>query len=111
MAATTEEQVVDHKNHNGLDNRRDNLRVATVGQNMANLRKKRGTSSRFKGVSAVPRAHDIGWCARIKINNRSKHLGYYDTEEEAAAAYDIAAVACHGEEFAMTNEKLGLLLG
>jgi hypothetical protein len=64
--------------------------------------------SRFKGVNGVPRGKGMGWYARIKIDKHCKHLGIFDVEEDAAVAYDEAAVLHHGE-FAMTNRKLGLL--
>lgn len=92
--------IVDHENHNGLDNRRSNLRVGTQRGNMANSRSRRG-SSRFKGVSWA--ARDARWRAFLA----SEHISSHVSEIDAARAYDLAAVAKYGE-FALTNEKLGL---
>jgi hypothetical protein len=91
---------IDHINHNGLDNRRANLRVATQGQNLRNARAKRNGSSPLKGVS---RRSDGRWRARIFISGREVYLGSFTSEKEAAAAYDRAALAEWGE-FAFTNE-------
>lgn len=79
------EGSVDHINGDGLDNRRENLRVATHAQNMQNRRPhKNARTSRFR---AVYRDADSGrWRARCRLNNRPHHLGYFDTELEAAAA-------------------------
>lgn len=96
---------VDHINGNGLDNRRVNLRIANQSENSANSRKQptfRGnpTHSQYKGVS---RRSDNGrWIATIKVNRKQIHLGYYDSEESAAKAYDRAARE-HFGEFAKTN--------
>jgi hypothetical protein len=90
---------IEHRNHNGLDNRRDNLRLCTSSQNHQNQRKTRGTS-RYKGVSWFKR--DSRWRATIKQYGRQRSLGYYDAEEEAARAYDRAAREMFGE-FAHTN--------
>jgi hypothetical protein len=93
--------LVDHINHDPLDNRRSNLRLCTSTQNLANARKPRrkASSSRFKGVNR----HGRGWVARIQINRESIRLGYFGSELEAARAYDIAAVKFFGE-FAFTNK-------
>lgn len=98
MDAKPGEQV-DHKNHDGLDNRRCNLRIATGSQNGANQRKTRG-SSRYKGVSRQVRASK--WQASIRLDSRSKHLGLFESEEDAAIAYDEAALAQWGD-FAHLN--------
>lgn len=89
---------VDHKNGNGLDNRRENLRVATQAQNMANRRSNANSASSYKGVKLVNRR----WRARIKPDGKPIHLGYFDTAEEAARAYDWAAKRIYGE-FALLN--------
>lgn len=90
---------VDHKNRDGLDNRRENLRVANQAQNNANRRKYHGIrSSKYKGVTK----ENARWRARIKSPEKRIHLGFFDTEEEAAKAYDRAAKKLFGE-FALLN--------
>ena len=100
----------DHINGDGLDNRRCNLRSCTRSQNNMNSRKRRGCSSRYKGVCWNSR--DRKWEARIRVNGRLKQLGYFDDEQEAAAAYDVAAHKLFGQ-FARVNAaapKLEFLL-
>jgi hypothetical protein len=85
---------VDHKNHDGLDNRRsENLRLATRVQNATNMRRRRGSSSKYKGVSFNQRSNKWVSAVRIKPGPALKRLGlgYYDIEEEAAFAYSVAA--------------------
>lgn len=92
--------VVDHCNGNGLDNRRSNLRVATVSQNTVHRGKDRGTyTSRYKGVDLTK---DHRWRARLMVHGRYELFAYFDTEIEAARAYDAAARIHHGE-FAVLN--------
>jgi hypothetical protein len=93
---------VDHRDGNGLDCRRHNLRVCTNAQNAANSAKKKGSST-YKGVyldrdAATARR----WAAHIRVNYAYKWLGRYVTEEEAARAYDDAARAAFGK-FACVN--------
>ena len=99
-------QYTDHINGNGLDNRRSNLRLCTQSENLKNQRKNSG-SSRFKGVSWDKR--NLRWEAGISAGALGKNgypkrifLGRFDTEEDAARAYDEAAVA-HFGEFARLN--------
>ena len=77
---------VDHINHDGLDNRRENLRLCSPSQNMRNSRKRKGTSSRYKGVCWVSR--DRKWEAKAKLDNVTIYLGYHDSEDDAARAYN-----------------------
>lgn len=90
-------EVVDHINGDGLDNRRANLRICTHAENMRNRRMKKSTR-RFKGVE--PRRDR--WCAAIMLDGVQRRLGGFETEVEAACAYDKAAVELHGE-FARLN--------
>lgn len=100
------EQIVDHINGNTLDNRRCNLRFATRSTNAANGQRNKGGSSKFKGVHFYKR--DSRWTAQIKKDYKRIHLGYFDNEEDAARAYDEAAVALFGE-YALVNfpDRLG----
>jgi len=89
---------IDHKNHNGLDCRRQNLRIATHQQNLRNRQKTTSTtSSKFKGVTSVRNV----WRTQIWFGGRN-HIGYFRTEIEAAKAYDKVAKQYFGE-FAKTN--------
>jgi hypothetical protein len=89
---------VDHINHDGLDNRRANIRLATTTQNAANMRA-RGRSA-YKGVAW--RSDRGYWRAQIKMNGKNTNLGGFATEIEAARAYDAAARVVFGE-FACLN--------
>lgn len=92
---------VDHIDRNTLNNRRDNLRLATKSQNNWNTPARRGSNtSQFKGVHFD--SHANKWIARIKAERRTVHIGLFVSEEEAARAYDNAAKQYHGE-FAYLN--------
>jgi len=94
----------DHINHDGLDNRRANLRICTRTENNRNARKRRKpTSSQFKGVYWHKRY--CKWAAQIMHNGKKIHLGFYDSEIEAARAYDRAALK-YFCEFALTNFQM-----
>jgi len=86
---------VDHKNHKGLDNQRDNLRLCTPATNNYNRRKILSTGSQFKGVRKNHRGGK--WRAYIYHKTKFIGLGSYPTEVEAAEAYNAAAIRIHGE--------------
>jgi hypothetical protein len=91
---------VDHHDHNGLNNRRSNLRPASQSQNIANARRRRDNTSGFRGVTFNRRARR--WAAQITVDQKTRGLGYFSTAEEAARAYDVAAVDAWGD-FARPN--------
>jgi hypothetical protein len=93
-------KIVDHENHNKLDNTRTNLRVCTQQENMRNTGKRNGASSRFRGVSYSRRYGK--WRARIWFEGKCTDLGLFTDEVEAARAYDRKAVELFGE-FARLN--------
>ena len=90
---------IDHKNGNGLDNRRCNLRICTRAQNQHNARPQ-GGSSQYKGVSWNKYAGK--WQAYIDVHGERKHLGYFVSERAAARAYNEEAIR-HFPEFAQVN--------
>mgnify|MGYP001617180464 CR=1 FL=1 len=94
---------IDHINLDRLDNRKDNLRECIHDNNMHNRPKYRNNTSGYKGVSF----HKGGrkWAATIGYNSKLYHLGSFTTPEEAAEAYNIAAITLHGE-FARINEGI-----
>lgn len=92
--------VVDHINHDGLDNRRFNIRVCTHAENSRNKIIQTGGTSLYKGVCWHKR--DKKWAVQIKVDNKMRHLGSFKCEKEAAAAYNEAALAYH-KEFAHLN--------
>ncbi|CAN7358234.1 AP2/ERF family transcription factor [Paenibacillus sp. LjRoot56] len=94
--------VIDHKNGNPLDNRRSNLRFCTQGENLRNSCG-RGGSSGYKGVFLNKSSRNSSWRALIRMDGKSIHLGCFKTKEEAARAYNEAAIKYHGE-FARLNE-------
>lgn len=92
---------VDHINGNPLDNRKENLRKASQTQNCQNRRKTlRPCKSKYKGVV---KRNNGSWQASIKFNKQYQCLGTFIKEEDAAQAYNEAALKYHGE-FACLNE-------
>jgi hypothetical protein len=81
--------TIDHINHNGLDNTRENLRVCTAKDNCQNRRAYGGKSSKYKGVAY--RKDNGMWRVMIRIDDKLMHLGQYTSETEAAKRYDEEA--------------------
>jgi len=93
--------TVDHINHNGLDNRKTNLRVCPIGKNVLNQRKRKNTSSKYKGVSWDKKLKK--WESYIKNISKKEHLGYFNNEKDAALIYNERAKELFGE-FAYLNK-------
>lgn len=92
---------IDHINGDKSDNRFENLRLSNQSQNSANSRTPKNNTSGFKGVCWHKKAKK--WAARIKVNRQEIYLGLFKTKEEAAEAYNKAALE-HFGEFARLNE-------
>lgn len=90
-------QDVDHINGNKMDNRRANLRLASRRQNAANSPARKG---KFKGVHR--HTQNGNWIAQMRYGGKTHHLGVFETELEAALAYDRKALEVHGQ-FARLN--------
>ena len=86
---------VDHRDGDGLNNCRSNLRLATQAQNTKNQALRLNSKSGFKGASYSTR--DKVWRAHIKVNYKQISLGTFSTAEDAHAAYCVAATKYHGE--------------
>lgn len=93
--------VTDHVNGDKLDNRKSNLRSCTHTQNMCNVTSRKNTTSKYKGVTWW--ARDKKWKAQARLHNITRHLGYFDTQEEAALAFNKFCKDNHGE-FARLND-------
>lgn len=91
---------IDHRNHNGLDNRKSNLRPCTHGQHQRTRRPYKGTSSKYKGVSWSKPAKK--WRVMIWFHNKPVYIGAYTDEKEAARVYNENAKELFGE-FAWLN--------
>lgn len=96
IARNPQHKVIDHINHYPADNRKENLRIVTQRENAANQQiQKRRKTSRYKGV--FYRESTRKWIASIKVNQKHKHIGCFNSEEEAARAYNEKALFYFGE--------------
>lgn len=101
LGVTDPKVQVDHINHDGLDNRRSNIRICANGENPRNVRKtKSRTSSRYKGITWSKSQN--AWTARVQVNGERFFLGYFASEDDAGEAYNRAAEEKH-KEFAELN--------
>lgn len=101
LVGVFDERCVDHVNGDIFDNRKCNLRIGTLSQNQYNKRKtKNHATSKFKGVTKQKNRNR--YRAQIKFNKKTIHLGSFENETDAAAAYDVKAKELFGE-FSLTN--------
>jgi len=91
---------LDHINRDRLDNRLENLRRATAGQNISNQVKRKNCSSNYKGVYKLKRSGKF--YAQLCVNKKNIYLGYFECEKAAALAFNEAAIK-HCGEFAVLN--------
>ena len=94
--------VVDHIDHNRLNNVRANLRIITQQQNLMNRRLFRNNTTGFKGVTY----RNGRWHSRIEKDGIDIHLGLYEDIKTAALVYDCAAVWLFGAEYVWRNLPL-----
>ena len=87
------ENQVDHRDNDGLNNKWNNLRIATPSKNQANSRMQVNNTTGFKGVSRKRKR----FVASIAVDGKQRHLGTFDTAEEAHIAYRDASEKYHGE--------------
>lgn len=101
IIGATASKDVDHKDNNGLNNCRDNIKVATHKQNIRRQKMASSNSSGYKGVCHSKNKYRV-WRAYIVVDGKHICLGGHFTKEDAAMAYDIAAIKYYGE-YAMLN--------
>jgi hypothetical protein len=87
----------DHKNRNGLDNRRHNLRPANLSQQAGNQNTSSRNTSGYRGVTRRKYKHQTSWQATIMVNGKRTFLGSFTTARSAALAYDTVALRLRGE--------------
>lgn len=95
LIACPKNTLVDHINGNGLDNQKANLRISTRSQNGANRKTNFNSKTGYKGVITHP-SYKNKYLAVIKVNGKQHRLGAFLTKEEAATAYNKAAIDIYG---------------
>lgn len=97
---TPDGMATDHINGNPLDNRRCNLRICTKSENNKNRKPNYKSTSKYKGVT---RSHESKkWRVQLGMNGKNLHIGLFESEDDAARAYNLAAIKHYGE-FASIN--------
>ena len=97
------QKEIDHRNGNGLDNRRCNIRICEHKDNMRNRKLQKNNTSGFKGVSLFKKKSGwTKWRAAVQVNGKKICLGFFDNLEEAAKTYNEGAIKYFGE-FAKLN--------
>ena len=102
LKLTSSDSQGDHIDGNGLNNQRNNLRIATHSQNMANRKANKRGISKYLGVSARKRNGQIKYWQAQCCSSGIKYTKIYKTEVEAAVSYNEMALKYHGE-FAKLN--------
>lgn len=100
---TPKKMVTDHKNGNGLDNRRENIRICTMSENLIYKGKLINNTTGYKGVYHEKRSKRNPWFVRLMVKGKLYCLGCYKTKTDAALAYNKAALKYHGK-FAYLNK-------
>ena len=101
-------KMYDHINRDAFDNRKSNLRPCTRWQNAANNSKRKGTSSKYKGVSWSKTSNK--WLVHCHINGYKNHIGLFDSEIEAAKAYNKVAEKEYGAFAVLNKDAAGNIL-
>ena len=101
MLEAGDTRQVDHINHDGIDNRKSNLRICSSNQNKMNRRPNRNKIAKYKGLCLNKKTGK--WIVRISVNGKRLYLGTFKNEATAASKYNEAAIKYHGE-FAKLNE-------
>lgn len=96
-----DKQKIDHIDRNKLNNRIDNLRHITHSNNIKNANKRLNTTSKYKGVSFIKSINK--WRSRITIDKKIYYLGNYETEKEAATAYNNFILNTHNKYFILNQ--------
>jgi hypothetical protein len=102
VANNNSKMHTDHCNGDSLDNRKENLRICNASENLMNQKKHLNNKSGYKGVGKYNN-NKSKFRSQISCNGKFIHLGYYKTKEDAAKAYNAAAIKYHGE-FANLNK-------
>jgi hypothetical protein len=95
LGITNSKVLVDHEDHNGLNNTRKNIRVCNSSQNSSNRTARKNCTSKYLGVSWCNTRKK--WRATIQKGTKQKELGSFDDEKEAAKEYNRNAILVHGE--------------
>lgn len=95
LGATDRNTLVDHKDHNGLNNQRNNIRLCSRSENQKNKNSEKHSTSKYLGVDYDSKRNK--WKSRIRVGGKEIFLGRFLDEKDAAKAYDEAARLYHGE--------------
>lgn len=100
---------VDHKDNNGLNNQRENLRISTRAEQLANTRLRIDNTSSRKGVHWDSKNQK--WAASITVSGKCKFLGRFSSLDEAALAHDNAAHKYFGEFYRVSVKLASMSVG